>query len=121
MFKDKGPIQAQRDKCFPGPTTNTAPNKLPDYHEEQFDRYYAVNDLNSNWENDWGEDFTIPEEYFAHSYRVLNMFTQFKSMWDGNLRSIKAVQHQIELGRTDSKKFLSVSYCTGPKARELQE
>lgn len=49
------------------------------------------------------------------------MLEQFESVWDGHLRSITAVQHQIEFDKTHSKAVPCDLYSAGRNVRECEK
>lgn len=67
------------------------------------------------------EILTLPDEYSRYITKCISILTQLKSMSDGHLRSIKAVQHRVELHKTDRQPIHSATYCTGPKATEFEK
>lgn len=49
------------------------------------------------------------------------MLIQYESMWNGHLCSIKVVEHQKKLWKTDYWPLHSAPYRPGPRARELEK
>lgn len=60
----------------------------------------------------------MPNEYVPYRYKVVDMLTILDNMWEGYLRSIKAVQHQIVVQKTRDRPIQSAPCRAGPKARE---
>ena len=49
------------------------------------------------------------------------MLSEFAEMWDGQLGTITAAKHRIDLDPPDSIPIHSVPYRAGPKAREFEK
>lgn len=60
----------------------------------------------------------IPDEYSGNGEKCIFMLTQFESMWNGHLASIKARQHRIEL---DCRPIHSAPHDAERKAIEFEK
>lgn len=70
--------------------------------DEQVVCHNAVKQSIKILKTSWHEDLTLQEEYSTFRKKFVKMFTQLPSMWEGELDSMKAVQHHIGLGKTDN-------------------
>lgn len=97
MLGEMSPIPVQYNKFSADPTTNTVHHKQPERHSEQLDRHNEIKGSDKIWKTNWPEDLNSPQENSAYCDKLVNMLTQFNSLWDGHRGLIKAVQHQTKL------------------------
>jgi len=72
-------------------------------------------------DKDWKKTVTIAPRYEHMRSRITDMMEEFTSMWDGNLGTISAVKHRIDLDPPDSQPVHSAPYRAGPATRQLEK
>lgn len=120
MVTDECSIPLQCDKFNSDCTINVVRYKPPERCHKQMLSHNTVKPSVENSKTCWREYLTLPDDYFAYSDKFFNILTQFESTWDGRFGSIKTVQNQTELGKTDNPSTHSAPYRAGSKAREFE-
>lgn len=91
-----------------------------EYGNEQIDRHSVVMGSDKKLSTDLKEELDVPDEYSACRGRFIPMLSQFGTLRDVHLGSIKAGQHRIELHKTESQPIPSAPYLAGLKVREFE-
>lgn len=89
MLTDEDSLAAQCNKFNSDLTIIVGRYKPPKRLEDQLDCHNDVKRLYKVSKTNWGENFTLLEEYPTYCDKFPTKFTNFKSMWDGHLCSIK--------------------------------
>lgn len=121
MWTNEHFIQTQCTKFNSDPTINAAQCKLHKRCDKQMDRNNAKKQSDKISKADWRKDLTVPDEYSASDDKCFNTLSKFKSMWDGNVGSIKVVQRQIELQKSCNRPVYLAPYQAGSKAIEFEK
>lgn len=100
MLKNEGHVLAQWDNISTDPTENVVCYKRQERRDEQGDCYNSVKQLDQHLHNDWRKELGIPDQYSSFCNQHTRMLEELKSMWNGHLWSIQAVQHQNQLDET---------------------
>lgn len=72
-------------------------------------------------QDDWREQVEISPKYDEYRPQIINMLEEFQSMRDGNLGTIKAAKHRVELTPPNARPIHSVPYRAGLKARTFEK
>lgn len=95
---------------------NAIHHKLLERHDEQADRYSAI----QNSANGWNNKLTILDKYSAYCDKLVPSSESSEHL-GCPLGLIRVAQHRMELVKTDSAHSYSAPYRAGLKARRFEE
>lgn len=78
---------------------NAVHYESPERRDEQVDWHNAVWSLDENLNIEWKMELMILNEYSAYHDQSIHILTQFESIWDGHLGSLKRCSPKLNLIR----------------------
>lgn len=110
MVKNEGHVLTQCDNGSTDCTVTVASYNLQQPRDKQVDCQILDKQWDKNLHINREMELVIPEQYSTFRDKFTKMLDQFKSIWDGSFRSIKAVRHRIELDKSASLPIHSALY-----------
>lgn len=75
---------------------------------------------NQRLAHNWRDKVDLSNNHGQYRQQLIDMLSEFESMWDGHLGRISTAKHRIELSDPNTAPVLSAPPHDGPKTREFE-